>query len=324
MPRKPAFALRRCVPETDAVKLLAASIFPPFDFQRVIVDPWSTDATMSLWIVLLGFFIGTAAGLLGNFLLLRRMALVGDAISHSVLPGVVLAYVVLGSIHSAAMLAGAAVFGVLAVLLIEFLQRRARVKTDAATGVAFTTLFALGLVLIRRFADRAHIDADCALFGRMEIVLLETLRTPFGDLPETVCIMGLVAAVAALLIGAFYKELLLTSFDPALATTLGFRSGLIHYLLMSLASVVIVAALQAVGAVLVVGMMVLPPALARLCADRLPALLVLTVGFSLVGALAGLHLGVWWGAPLAASMIVALGVLFVAIWSAVWLRRKFS
>ena len=145
---------------------------------------------------------------------------------------------------------------VAAVVLIEFLVRKSRLNADAATGVAFTSLFALGVLLIRKFANRAHLDVDCVLFGHLELTLFDTVRTPFGAIPESVVQMGIICLVVGTLVWLFYKELVITSFDPSLARCLGLRVNLIHYGLMTATSLVIVASMEAVGAVLVVGMLI--------------------------------------------------------------------
>lgn len=298
-----------------------SQLIPPFDFQRVVLDPWRFDWQNSLWIVLLGFLISACCGLLGNFLLLRRMALVGDAISHSVLPGLVLAYILFGTLASWAMLVGAAAAGIAAVMLIEFIQHRSRIKSDASTGITFTTLFAFGVLLIRRFADRAHLDVDCVLYGALETTIFERTQTFLGAVPTAILVMGGVTLVVTGLILLFYKELLVTSFDPVLATTLGIRSRLVHYLLMAVVSIVVVAALESVGAILVVGMIIIPPATARFFSDRLPVLLWLSACFSLLGALLGRHLGEWWNCPLAAAIAAASGGVFLAAWILTLTRR---
>lgn len=286
---------------------------------------WSADAwTSTVWILVLGALIGLLCGVLGCFLLLRRMALTGDAISHSVLPGLVGAYVIFGSLASWAMIIGAGTAGVAAVVLIEFLVRKSRLNADAATGVAFTSLFALGVLLIRKFANRAHLDVDCVLFGHLELTLFDTVRTPFGAIPESVVQMGLICLVVGALVWLFYKELVITSFDPSLARCLGLRVNLIHYGLMTATSLVIVASMEAVGAVLVVGMLIVPPATARLLTQRLPAMLTLTAVFVATGTFVGVYLATWLRTPLAASIMVTSVMVFFLAWTTVIIGKRLS
>ena len=249
------------------------------------------------------------------------MALTGDAISHSVLPGLVLGYVFFGSMDPWVMITGAAVAGVCAVMLIEFLHKQSRLKSDAAMGVAFTTFFAFGVLLIRRFADRAHLDVDCVLFGHLEFTVFDTMPTPFGPVPVAVVKMLGITLLALLLLFLFYKELLMTSFDAGLANTMGLPGRAVHLGLMAVTSVIVVAALESVGAVLVVGMMIVPPATARLLAHRLPTLLWLTGLLVVMGALLGCHVAAWLNTPLAATTMVASGGIFLVVWLATFWRK---
>ncbi len=300
-------------------------MIPKFHWSEIQESLWGADAwTGTGWILLLGGLIGLLCGGLGCFLLLRRMALVGDAISHSVLPGVVGAYVVFGTLASWAMILGAGAAGVLAVALIELLVRKSRLKSDAATGVAFTTLFALGVVMIRKFANRAHLDVDCVLFGHLELTLFDTIKTPFGFIPQSVVQMAVMALIVSTMGYLCYKELVLTSFDPALARCLGLRVNLIHYGLLTATSLVVVGALEAVGAVLVVGMLIVPPATARLLTQRLPAMLGLTSVFVALGTITGIYLAAWLKTPLAASMMVAAMAAFVLVWGTVLFARRMA
>ena len=299
-----------------------AGIFPSFEWGQVLYGPWAEGAWKSTaWVVLLSALIGVACGMVGSFLLLRRMALTGDAISHSVLPGLVVAYIVFGTLDSWAMILGAAAAGVLAVGLIEYIHRMSRLKSDAATGVAFTTLFAIGVLLIRRYANRAHLDVDCVLYGNLEFTIFDTVPTPFGEVPRTVVQMVVITLICMGLLVLFYKELLVTSFDASLATTLGIKSRWIHHGLMTATSIVVVASLEAVGAVLVVGMMIVPPATARLLSNRLPKMLLLTSVFVLLGTFLGRHLAAWLNTPLAASTMVASGILFFLVWGITLVRK---
>lgn len=299
------------------------NIVPPWDWERIFVEPWRNDGSLTntMWVLVLSALIGIACGVVGNFLILRRMALTGDAISHSVLPGLVVAYAVFHTLESWAMILGAATAGVVAVMLIEFLHRNSRLKADAAMGVAFATLFALGVLLIRHFAGHVHLDVECVLYGHLEMTVLGTMDTPAGPIPTAVVRMLAICALVSVAAWLFYKELVITSFDAAMATTMGVKCRWIHHGLMLATSLVVVGAMEAVGAVLVVGMMIIPPATARLLSNRLPAILLLTMVFVLVATLVGRHLGAWLNTPLAASTMVASGLVFSLVWSLTLLRR---
>jgi manganese/zinc/iron transport system permease protein len=293
-------------------------LVPAFDFHRVFLAPWAQDSTGFGWIVLMGFLVTAACGLIGNFLILRRMALVGDAISHSVLPGLAVAFLLSQSRGTTAMFLGALAAGLVATVLIELIHKKSRVKQDAAIGIAFTSLFALGVILINLFAGKGGVDLDqeCVLYGEIAFVPLEPMVTFAGQAvgPTPVVRMALVAAATALLIALFYKELLVSSFDPALAVSFGINATLVHYLLMGWLSVVVVSAFESVGAILVIAMLILPGATATLLSRRLPWMLGWTILHAALSALLGVHLAVWLDCSPAGAMVVAGTLLFQAAW----------
>ena len=290
---------------------------PPFDFHKVLVTPWTTDLGTFGWIALMGFFVATACGLVGNYLILRRMALVGDAISHSVLPGLVVAFLIANSRHSTAMFLGALVAGILTTLLIEVIHKKSRVKQDAAIGIAFSSLFAIGVILVSAFASKVDLDQECVLYGEIGTIPLDQPFVQLGSFilgPPTMVRMGIVTVVVALLIVVFYKELLVSSFDPGLAFSLGINATVVHYALMAVLSVVVVSAFESVGAILVVAMLILPGATASLLTHRLPAVMLLTVAHAAISSVTGVMLALWLECSIAAAMVVMGGVLFVLAW----------
>jgi manganese/zinc/iron transport system permease protein len=301
------------------------NLIPSFDWHRVIVQPWVADFPIALWIVLMGFFVTAACGLVGNFLLLRRMALVGDAISHSILPGLVVAFIIFKNTSTWVAFAGALAAGMLTVLIIEFIHRQSRVKPDAAICIAFTTLFALGVVLMSMLESTGsfHIDAECVLYGEIAFVPLEppVVWNGYELGPPSALRMVLVLIAVALAIAVFYKELLVTSFDPGLAKSLGMRTGIWHYGLMGALALVIVSAFESVGAILAVAMLIVPPMFAAQLSERLPVRLGLTVLHAALSALIGLHLSVWLNCSAAGAMVVAAALLFLAVWGASQAKR---
>jgi manganese/zinc/iron transport system permease protein len=302
-----------------------SDLFRSFDWHRVIVQPWVDDFSITLWIVLMGFFVTAACGLVGNYLLLRRMALVGDAISHSILPGLVIAFIIFKTATTWVAFAGALAAGILTVSIIEFVHRQSRVKPDAAICIAFTTLFALGVVLMSMLesAGSFHIDAECVLYGEIAFVPLEPPLVWNGHElgPPSALRMAAVLVAVALAIAVFYKELLVTSFDPGLARSLGMRTGVWHYGLMGALALVIVSAFESVGAILAVAMLIVPPMFATQLSERLPVRLGLTVLHAALSAVIGLHLSVWLNCSAAGAMVVAAAFLFVAVWLASQVER---
>ncbi|HBF02690.1 MAG: metal ABC transporter permease [Limisphaerales bacterium] len=306
----------------------------PWDWHRVVIEPWSSGASVYGWILLMGFLINLTCGLIGNYLILRRMALIGDAISHSVLPGMAIAFLVAGAWqlpiategtpspvpeglpHGMAMVIGAGIAGIVTSLIIEWIHQKSRIKQDAAIGITFSTLFALGVVIISLYADKVDLDADCVLHGEIAFIPLEPFLTigthPIA--PAPVVQMGVVAILTALGIGLFYKELLVSSFDPGLAHATGIRADWIHYGLMIWLSVVVVSAFESVGAILVIAMLILPGASASLLSQRLHIMLAWSSLHALLSSLIGLHLAIWWDTSIAGSMVVAGSGLFFLSW----------
>ncbi len=294
------------------------SLIQPFDFDAVFIAPWRELGGIHIWVVVMGFLTCLACGMVGVFLVLRRLALTGDAISHSLLPGIVLAFLITGARNTGSMILGAIAAAVVAVVLIEFIHSRSRIKTDAAMGIVFSGLFALGVLLISLFADSVDLDADCVLYGEIAFVGLETpvrlLGVPLG--PIQVVRMGVVVLVMLCLLICFYRQILVTSFDPALARSIGANPAVYHYGLMIALAVVAVSAFEAVGSILVVAMLVFPGATAQLFCTRLPAILFSTVPLALLYSLGGFHLAIYLNASIAASMTVVAGTIFACAWFA--------
>jgi manganese/zinc/iron transport system permease protein len=256
--------------------------------------------------------VAAACALPGTFLVLRRMALVSDAIGHVLLFGVVLAYFVVRDVDSPGLLVGAAAVGLLAVVLVELLQRTKLVKEDAAIGLVFPALFALGVLLASMFLRNTHLDVDAVLLGQPE--LATEPRWHVGAVAvRPLWVMAAALALNAGMLLLFFKELKLTTFDPALAAALGFRPGLVHYGLMTAVSLTAVAAFDAVGPVLVVGFFVIPATAALLLTDRLGLVLLLAALIGGVGAAAGTWAAFRLDTNVAGTVATALGVLFAAV-----------
>ena len=262
------------------------------EFFRLLSD-WGTIDT---WTVLIAALAAMACALPGVFLLLRRQSMLGDALSHTVLPGIVLAFLASQAMLSAGWLSpqtlqtaqhgilfvGALGTGILTALASEWVRRRGQVESSAALGVVYTTLFASGLLLLRLFADNVHIDADCVLFGAVENLVIDP-ATRAGAARFTALVLGLNLALVVLL----YKELRICTFDPALATTLGINARWVHLGLVAITSATLVTAFEIVGSILVVAMLIVPAATSRLCTDRLSTMIVLSLVFAAGSAVMG-------------------------------------
>jgi manganese/zinc/iron transport system permease protein len=293
------------------------NFIPDFNLQQFFAAPWSNGAAISsMWIALMGFFVTTACGLVGNYLILRRMALVGDAISHSILPGLVIAFLIAQTRSSTAMFVGALAAGVLTTIIIEVIHKKSRVKQDSAIGIAFTTLFALGVILISLYASKVDLDQECVLYGEIAFIPLEP-PVEFADInfgPLPVVRMGIITLMTAAFILIFYKQLLVSSFDPGLASSLGINASVVHYALMCWLSVVVVSAFESVGAILVVAMLIMPGATASLISQRLPVIMFLTVLDAALSSILGIHLASWLDCSTAGAMVVMATILFCLAW----------
>ena len=265
-----------------------------------------------LVIVLVGSLVAASCALVGSFLVLRRMALLGDAISHAVLPGIVLAFLWTGDRSALPMVLGAGAFGLLTVFLVELFHRSRRLTEDASIGVVFPALFSLGVLLISRYAAQVDLDLDCVLYGEIGYTPWDLWLVGERSLgPKALWVGGLVLALDLGLVVAFYKELKISTFDPALAATLGFSPVVLHYLLMGAVSVTVVGAFESVGAILVVAMLVVPPAAAYLFTDRLGVMIALTVAFGVTSAVGGYWLARLWDASIAGAMATVAGAIFL-------------
>lgn len=265
---------------------------------------------MDFWILLTGALVASTCAILGCFLILRRMAMIGDAISHAVLPGIVIAFLLGGSRDSLAMLFGAAVIGIVTVFLIQWFKQSG-VQSDASIGVVFTALFSVGVVLISLYASQVDLDLDCVLFGEIGLVPFDRLAMGGMDIgPKAVWGLGIALLLILLVMGLFYKQFKICSFDPGLAAALGIPVVLFHYVLMGLVSVTTVASFESVGAILVVGMLVVPPAAAYLLTDRLSTMIVYSVIIGILSSSLGYVASYLLDASISGCMITAAGVLF--------------
>ena len=264
-----------------------------------------------LAVPLTGILVASACALLGNFLILRRMAMMADAISHAILPGLVAGYVLANGPTLLAGFLGATLAAAVTVTLVEGLQRTRRVDGGAAIGIVFPAMFALGTVLVTRQFSDIHLDADAILFGNIEFVAFDTLTIGDRDLgPQSIWVMGALCLINLLFISLFYKELKLTTFDPGLAAVLGFSPAILHYALMLVLSITSVGAFTAVGAVLVVALVIVPAATAYLLTDRLRVMIPLSVVIGAVSALLGYAVAIRLDASIAGTMVTATGALF--------------
>ena len=269
-------------------------------------------SAIELEIQLLAVVVAVACALPGVFLVLRRMALLSDAISHTVLLGIVLAFFVVGDLSSPFLILGAAAMGVVTVALVQAIESTGLVREDAAIGLVFPALFSVAVILISRYAGDVHLDTDAVLLGELALAPFRRFVVAGRDLgPKGVWVMGGILVLNLLFLVAFYKELKLSTFDPGLAAALGLSPVLLHYAYMAVVSITAVGAFDSVGSILVVAFMIAPPAAAYLLSDRLPLVLLLSAVIGAHGAVAGYWLARWLDASIAGSMAAMVGMDFL-------------
>lgn len=266
-------------------------------------------------IQLIASIVAIACAIPGTFLVLRKMAMISDAISHSILPGIVVGFFLTEDLNSPLLILLAAVTGVITVFLVEYIQKTGLVKEDTAIGLVFPVLFSIGVILIAKNANDVHLDVDAVLLGELAFAPFDRLEISGMDVgPKSLWVIGSILIITLTLLITFFKELKLSTFDKGLAATLGFSPVVMHYGLMSIASVTTVGAFDAVGAILVVALMIAPPAMAYLLTTDLKKMLMLSALFGVVSAISGYWLAHFLDASIAGSMTTVLGLLFFFIY----------
>lgn len=270
--------------------------------------------TPTLAIALTAVFTAVSCAILGAFLVLRKMTMVGDAISHAVLPGIAVAYWLSQSRASLWMFLGAAAVGVLATIIIELLRKKLKVQSDASIGMTFTTLFALGVILITFWSDSVDLDQECVLYGEIAYVPFNTWS--FGGLnmgPIALWSSGLLllAVLAYTVIG--FKGLKMSSFNEDYAAVLGIGVAAWNLSLMAMVSFATVVSFESVGAILVVALLVVPAATAYLLVEKLHLLLIGAGSIALLAALGGYALSRWMDTSIAGTVATLLGVQFLIV-----------
>ena len=271
-----------------------------------------TVDTNALLIILTGAMISISCGFLGVFLLLRKMSMTGDAISHAVLPGIVIGYFVSGSQRSVEVIIGAGLLGILSTLMIDALRKKAKVQLDASIGITFTLLFAIGIILINLFAYKVDLDQECVLYGEIAYLPIDLWITQSGlNLgPRITWLAGLNFFLVTGFIYLLFKELSLTSFDENFSSAIGIHSKGVNLALMSMVSYTTVSSFESVGAILVVALLVVPPSTAYLWTKGLIPLLRLTAGLGILIAILGYYLAFWIDSSIAGMMVAVAGALF--------------
>ncbi len=266
-------------------------------------------------IQIIACIVAIACAIPGVFLVLRKMALISDAISHSILPGIVLGFFLTHDLNSPWLILLAAITGVITVVLVEAIQKTGLVKEDTAIGLVFPVLFSIGVILIAKNANDVHLDVDAVLLGELAFAPFDRWLVAGADLgPKSLWVMGTILLITLVLLFLFFKELKVSTFDAGLSSALGISPIVMHYGLMSVSSVTVVGAFDAVGAILVVALMIAPAATAYLLTSDLKKMIYLSVGFGVFSAIAGYWVAHWLDASISGSMTTVLGLVFLAVY----------
>ena len=252
-----------------------------------------------------------ACAVLSPFLVLRKLSMVSDAISHSVLLGIVIAFFIVKDVGSPFLIAGAALFGVITVFVVEFLSGTGLVKNDDAVGIVFPMFFALAVVLITKFARNVHLDTDVVLMGEVIIAPLNRVEFIGMSLPKALVQMGILLLINLLFVIIFFKELKITTFDRGFAKLAGFSSVALFYVLMTLSSFTAVTAFDAVGAILVVSFLITPGAAAYLVSKDLKVMIAISVGYAVINSSIGYVLSLLMNVSMSGMTAAAAGVTFL-------------
>jgi len=266
-------------------------------------------------IQLIAAVVAMACAIPGVFLVLRKMALISDAISHSILPGIVIGFFITQDLNSPLLILLAALTGVITVVLVEWIQKTGLVKEDTAIGLVFPALFSIGVILIAKNANDVHLDVDAVLLGELAFAPFDRVMISGMDMgPKSLWVMGVILLVIIALLILFFKELKVSTFDAGLSSAMGISPIVIHYGLMSVSSITVVGAFDAVGAILVVALMIAPAAAAYLLTNDLKKMIVLSMGFGVFSAISGYWLANILDASISGSIATTLGLLFLIVY----------
>ncbi len=267
-----------------------------------------TDQQIAFWTILVGIVCNSCCALLGCFLVLRRMSMLGDAISHAVLPGLAMAFILSGTLNALPMFIGAAVFAMLTAGLSRLLSSVGNTSEESGLGIVFTSLFALGILLIQVFAENVHLDRDAVLEGAIEYVTLETTTLFALQWPTSLGVTSMVLIGVLIWLALFWKQIKAASFDPVYASAIGLHGHAMLAVLVILVALCVVAAFKIVGTVLVVAMLVIPAASAQLICQQLSRMLGVSVLFAIAATITGYYAAWHLNTNAAGMMAVMAGV----------------
>ncbi|MGH2064085.1 metal ABC transporter permease [Aerococcus urinaeequi] len=252
-----------------------------------------------------------SCALLGVFLVLKNMAMVADALSHTVLLGIVLGYFIAGDLDSPILFVGAALFGVMTVYAIEYVVNKFAIQSDAATGLVFTLLFALAIILISKYARNVHLDVDVVLSGEVVFATLNTMEIFGIQVPISFTRMFVMLVINLAFVAVTYQQLKISIFDPVYAKSIGVAVGFLNLVLMTLVSITTVVAFDTVGAILVISLMVAPALSAHLLSKRLSIMLLVALLYGVINSVLGYYVAIYFNVSISGTIAFAGFVTFL-------------
>ncbi len=265
-----------------------------------------------LQIMIIAVIVATAASLLGVFLVLRKMSMMADAITHTILLGIILAFFLTHSLTSPFLIIGAAIMGIITVYLVELVKKTKLVTEDSAIGIVFPLLFSIAIILVSKYAGNVHLDVDSVLLGELALAPFNRMIVGGVDIgPKSMYVMGTILILNIVFVVLFFKELKISIFDPQLASVLGFSPVFINYALMTMVSITTVGSFEAVGSILVIAFMVGPPISAYLFTDNLKRMIYISISYAIFNAIVGYKLSEVFDVSIAGMMAVITGVTFI-------------
>jgi len=266
----------------------------------------------SLFIILVGALVSINCSIIGSYLMLKKMSMIGDAISHSILPGIVISFLITKSKTSITMIIGSSIIGVITILIIEFLNKKIKIKKNSSIGIVFTFMFSLGVILISLFTKKIDLDQECVLYGELSYVPLNLWITKNGiNLgPKPIYILVIILIINIIFVKLNYKELYITTFDPKFSNTIGINSKIWNYLIMIISSVTIVTSFESVGSILVLSMIIIPPATAYLLTKKLKVIIIISGIIGIINSLLGYFLAYYTDGSISSAMSIISGIIF--------------
>ena len=272
-------------------------------------------------IMLIAVLTAAACSIPGVFLVLRKMSMSADSITHTILLGIVLGFMAVNDLSSPILLFGAALVGTATVWLTELLTKTRLVSSDSATGIIFPLLFSIAVILITKYAGSAHLDTDSVLLGELAFAPFDRMIVGGTDIgAKGIYISGGLLIINILFVTVFFKELTVASFDPVLAAVMGFSPALMHYYLMTIVSVTAVGAFETAGSVLVTAFMIAPAAAAYLLTDNLRNMIFIAAAIGTACGVFGVYTAILLDVSISGSIACYAGIFLAA--AAVWKKKK--